>query len=111
MHQVRAQFGADAALLLDLERRRQGAGLEQLDEFAGALDREIAFDNAGTASDRAVDDRRRNDAAVEHNGEFLADILCRSLAELCGAFTVETKLDVRTLVLVGTDVNLAWVQV
>ena len=89
------EAGADRALLDHGELRRQRAGAQQDRQVAGFVEREIAGDLAGAAGDRRADDRRRNDLAVEHDGERPADVLRRDLSEFLPAAQVEAEGDVR----------------
>ena len=94
MHGVGPELGPDGALLLHVQLGRQGAGAEQQRQVGGAVLGEIAGDLARTAQDHALDGRVGDDFAVQHDGEAMADVARRHLAELLAAGAVEADIDV-----------------
>ena len=61
------------------------------------FDGEMAGDLAGAAGDRPQNARRRDDLAVEHDGEGPPDVLGGDLAEALAAADVEAEIDDRLL--------------
>ena len=91
---VLAQARPDRALLDHGELGGQRAGAQQDRQAARLVHGEIAGDLAGAAGDGRADDRRRDDLAVEHDGERPADILGRDPPELLPAAQIEAEGDV-----------------
>ena len=92
---VRAEAGADGALLDDGQRRGQRAGAQQDRQIVGALHGETAGNLPGAAQDRLADHRRRNHFVVEDDGEGLADVFLRRLCEFARAAGIEAERDDR----------------
>ncbi len=88
---------ADLRARLLLERERQRAVVEDGDQRVHLLGREAAGAAAGDdprpAGDRALDDRRRDHLAVQHDREELADVLARVVAEERGAVRLQAEPD------------------
>ena len=101
---VLAEAGTHRALLHNGEFCRQRTGAQQHREVIGLLHGKIARDLARAARDRTKNARRRDDLLIEHDGEGLADVLGRHLAELLAAPQVEAEIHHR---LAGTLVE-AW---
>src|SRR5215472_6238183 len=85
--------GRDCRLLDHVQFHRQRAGAQPDGEAVGLLDREVAGDLAEPAQDRRLDDRRREDLVVEHDGEGAPDVLLGKLAENAGAARAEAEVD------------------
>ena len=92
---IRAEAGADGALLDDGQRRRQRAGAQQDGEIVGALHSETAGNLPGTAEDRLADHRRRDHLVVEHDGKRLPDVLLGHFGEFARPRSIEAKRDDR----------------
>ncbi len=92
----RAERRADLALLDDLERHRQRAGLERQRQVLRLLQRPAAQRDLAVPVDPALDDRRAAlDPAVEHDGHVVADVPAGLRAELAAACAVELEGDDR----------------
>src|ERR1043166_5263157 len=78
------------------------AGAPPEREVVRRRDGEVAGDLAAAAEDGSLDGRRRDHAAVEHDGERTADVLLGDPAELARAARIEGEVDVGPAVLVET---------
>src|SRR6266849_4239730 len=88
----------------------RGAGTQQQRQIGRRLHGEASRDDAAAAEDRLADDGGGDHLAVEDDGEGLADILLRRIAEAASAGGVELEPDHRLVVLegrVGIDQQVA----
>ncbi len=97
-----AEVCADRPLLDHRQFRRQRARAQQKGQVACGGDGEIAANDAATAQDRILDDRRGDDLVVEHDGKAPADVLGGRVAEFSRAERVELEGDDRQAALVET---------
>ena len=101
---VVAQAGTDLALLHDLERDRQRAGLEGERQVLGLLERPPRERDLAVARDPALDHRRPAlDPAVEQDRHVVADVPPGLVPELAAAGAIELEGDDRP---VGQRVDL-----
>ena len=99
---VAAERGTDRQLLQVLERRRQGARLQDLRELVGLLRREAAGD-AVVGAQLALDHRSGVDGVVEHDRELAADVPLRVAREAVGRGRVQREVDLGPVRLVDAD--------
>ena len=67
LDRVAAKVGTHAALLDDVERRRQSTRAQQDRQLIGLLNGEVAADDAAAAEDRLVDARGADHLVIEHD--------------------------------------------
>ena len=90
--EIRAEPGADRALLDDGEGGRQGAGTQQNRKIVRGFNREAARDLPLPSRDRPIDARRRDHLVIEDDREEAPDIFSRCPAEALSAAHIETEI-------------------